>query len=166
MSGRNRNIGNYPLRMWLFHPDAIRFKGRYISNWFSNMYLCNITSNDDGITYKSVENYFQAHKTLDMNVRKEVSLMSPYESKRWAKGIHPHDDWNHGLDVMYEALLLKWSQPINRDKLLSHEGDIVEWNNWNDSKWGVPVYAPYVSGNKQGRNILGCMLIEIRESLK
>lgn len=40
---------------------------------------------DDGLTYPSVEHYFQAHKTLDISLRKSLLSLNPYEVKRWAK---------------------------------------------------------------------------------
>lgn len=98
------------------------------------MTLVNIRGVNDNLIYSSVENYYQAHKVLDITLRQQVAQTNPYEAKRWAKTITPHEDWNNGLDIMYEALCLKWKQPNWVPKLNSLPNEIVEWNNWRDSK--------------------------------
>lgn len=161
-----KRLEDYSLKSWKFDLEkAPPLRGKYISNWFSNMQEVNVEGLDDRILYPSVENYFQAHKVLDPDEKRRVALMTPYEAKRWARTIKPHSQWNDGLDVMFQALNQKWSMPKFKDVLLAHTEEIVEWNNWGDSKWGVPIYPPFKSGQFKGRNILGCMLMEIRASL-
>lgn len=158
-------LSDFPVRKWELKPEFIQMKGKYIHNGFSNMTLVNIRGVDDNLTYNSVENYYQAHKVLDITLRQQVAQTNPYEAKRWAKTITPHEDWNNGLDIMYEALCLKWKQPNWVPKLNSLPNEIVEWNNWRDSKWGVHISLPPIHSVVEGRNILGCMLMQIRKSI-
>lgn len=160
-----KTLQDYPMKEWEFNPTLITYKGRYVSNWFSNMHQVRIISPDDGIEYPSVEHYFQAHKTSDIDKRKELISLDPYAIKRWARDIPAlPSDWNDGLSVMQAALYLKWTQSKWKDLLLSHPETIVEWNNWRDYKWGVPIPSSRSVG--KGRNILGIMLMEIRDSMR
>lgn len=159
------NIESYEVREWHYDPSSITYRGRYVSNWFSNMQSVSIKGND-GLTYPSVEHYFQLHKTLDMSLRKSLISLNPYEVKRWAKTLDSFPpDWNDGIDTMWDALNIKWNIPRWNQLLHSHKEIIVEWNNWRDSKWGVPI-PPNYSSEGIGRNILGRMLMQIRDEVQ
>jgi predicted NAD-dependent protein-ADP-ribosyltransferase YbiA (DUF1768 family)/hypoxanthine phosphoribosyltransferase len=70
------------------------------------------------------------------------------------------EDWNQRrIVLMAELLLEKFKHPELAEMLLK-TGDkyLVEGNTWNDVSWGV-------SGGR-GRNLLGVMLMEIRDSLR
>ena len=66
---------------------------------------------------------------------------------------------------MWDALNIKWNIPRWNQLLHSHKEVIVEWNNWRDSKWGVPI-PPNYSSEGIGRNILGRMLMQIRDEVQ
>ena len=53
-----------------------KFKGEY--SWLSNMASCKpfIVK---GITYNSVENWYQASKTHNVGIKDKISKMNPYE---------------------------------------------------------------------------------------
>lgn len=163
-----RSMSDYPLSWWsLGNPYLIKVEGRFISNWFSNMstVMGGIRGLDDGILYPSVENYFQAHKSLELDTRLQMASVNPYKAKQMGKKITIHPDWNDGLDIMFEALSLKWNKPFWKDRLhATKDTPIIEWNNWRDDKWGVSIQLPPSVGNYQGRNILGLMLMEIRDA--
>ncbi len=60
---------------------------------------------------------------------------------------------------MAELLLQKFENPDLAEQLLvTDEKYLVEGNTWNDTLWGVC--------NGRGRNLLGIMLMEIRERLR
>lgn len=63
---------------------------------------------------------------------------------------------------MWDALNIKWNIPHWNQLLHSHKEVIVEWNNWRDSKGGIPIPSSSVNIGR-GRNILGCMLMQIRD---
>lgn len=152
-------IDLYPMKKWE-NPPALPPRGVWYKNkGFSNMRKVPLTK--EGITYQSVENYYQAHKTKDIEQRGIIARVNPYEAKKLGKRLKLRDDWNLNLEVsvMKEALLLKWSQEPFKSQLEELPDIIVEWNNWNDSKWGVPIW------NQVGRNILGILLMEVREEL-
>jgi ribA/ribD-fused uncharacterized protein len=154
----NIGIDLYPMKKWE-NPPAIPPRGVWYKNSFSNMIRVPLTK--EGIIYQSVENYYQAHKTDNLEERKYIASVNPYQAKKLGKKVKLRDDWNLNLEVsiMKEALLLKWNQEPFRSQLEELPDTVVEWNNWNDSKWGVPIW------NQVGRNILGILLMEVREEL-
>jgi ribA/ribD-fused uncharacterized protein len=134
--------------------DITTFKGTFLSN----MIPCKVTY--QGITYPSVENFYQAMKTTDPGLRLEISKMNPYESKRFAKTMEIRPDWNDVKDkVMVYGLKQKFAPGSQLAKQLIATGSVnlVEGNYWGDVYWGVC--------NGKGLNKLGNMLMEIRASL-
>lgn len=134
----------------------IVYKGKWVYNWFSNMEIDPITI--DGITYPSVENYYQAQKTLDLEQRKQFETCSPSYSKRLGRAVNLRDDWGQvKLSVMEKALRVKFAPDTKwYNKLKETEGEIVETNNWNDKFWGKTL-------DGIGENYLGKILMKIRD---
>lgn len=143
-----------------YRPDKFPMEGKWVFNWFSNMRVSPIIIG--GIEYNSVENYFQAHKSLDIADHQRISKLAPNLSKREGRKLELRPDWEEvKYEVMKTALRVKFSQPGWGILLLS-TGDnmIIEWNNWNDKIWGVSIF------DNEGENMLGKALMEIREELK
>lgn len=160
----NLSIAMYKNLYNLYYPEPQ--KGKYISNWFSNFKDMSVPiRTSDGTEYFTVENYYQAMKTKDLDVRKDVARMSASQSKQWAKELKNNfkqrEDWQDiNQTVMYKALQHKYSKcPEHRDLLFQSSRPIVEFNNWNDKFWGVSVF------DFQGENRLGKMLMHIRYAL-
>jgi len=109
----------------------------------------------------TIEHYFQYMKTLSDEEGHEILAAStPGEAKRLGRKAQLRPDWEEvKVQVMRDALRLKFNTPQMKSKLLS-TGDhfLVEGNHWNDTFWGVC--------NGKGRNMLGFLLMEIREELK
>jgi len=61
---------------------------------------------------------------------------------------------------MYLGLLLKFTQHSDlKERLLdTHNLELIEGNNWDDTYWGIC--------NGRGRNMLGMLLMEVRDILK
>jgi len=139
-----------------YKPLVFEYKGRWIKNWFSNMEPYNFFVGDS--LWPSVENYYQAMKTEDRDLREKMRLMDPYQAKRIGRRIQLQPNWDKIKDsVMKRALHSKFSQPPWFGLLMaSGDTPIVEWNNWGDSYWG----ADYKTG--LGLNRLGVLLMEIR----
>lgn len=133
------------------------FRNQYY--FLSNFYECPVSYN--GITYRNAETAFQAQKTLDIDIRKQFSKMSANEAKKQGKRISLREDWEDiKVDIMRDIVLAKFKQnPELLDKLIETDGMyLIEGNNWGDRTWGMV-------GNK-GMNLLGNILMEVREILK
>ena len=132
-----------------------RFSGQY--DFLSNFYPCKILY--EGIEYPSTEHAYQAQKTLDNNIRKEIaSLSTPGESKRAGRNLTIRKDWNEvRVGVMYELNLIKYSQSndLKQKLLATGKVDLIEGNHWNDTFWGVC--------KGKGKNMLGKILMSIRQ---
>lgn len=138
------------------------FSGDYA--FLSNFYPSPIpVAVDDDITFSAptVEHYFQYMKTVSDEEGHEIlAATTPGEAKRLGRKSQLRPDWEQvKVQVMRDALRLKFDTPQMKSKLLS-TGDhfLVEGNHWNDTFWGV------CAG--KGRNMLGYLLMEIREELK
>lgn len=143
-----------------YKPETFEYNGKWIRNWFSNLEPCPIAV--DGKIWPSVENYYQAHKTLDLQKREIFLAITPSKAKYMGKTLIIRPDWEQvKYSVMMKALEAKFSQQYWKEKLLA-TGDepIIEWNNWSDRIWGVDVR------DCKGQNLLGKALMEIRTKLK
>ena len=131
---------------------------------FTNFYPKRIEL--DGITWPTTEHYFQAQKFIGTPYFDHISRLprprdafdlcrDPIASK-WVRG-----DWHLVKDdVMFKALMAKFSQHDDLKKQLLGTGKrrLVE-HTWNDSYWGD-------GGDGKGRNRLGELLMQVRESLR
>lgn len=139
----------------------LQFQGEY--RWLSNFWPCIIEYKN--LVYPSVEHFYVAMKTLDVNLREDIRLTDKAgDVKRMGKHIILRDDWdNIKLDVMRYAITKKYSinNPTLMNKLLA-TGDVYiqEGNTWNDTFWGVNLKTGI------GENNLGKLIMEHREKLK
>ena len=137
---------------------------QYIHNWFSNFELTGFQIQDEyGICYDTVENYFQAAKTLDKDHRARIALMTPGKAKREGRMLSLRPDWEDiKISIMDRALRLKFAKGTKwYDKLMSTgDEEIIEFNNWKDIYWGYDVNL------RRGRNELGKLLMKIRQDYR
>lgn len=136
-------------------------KGKWVRNWFSNMVAEDVII--DGVKWNSVENYYQAMKSTDKLVHQAFLNINPSEAKKLGRGIILRPDWDEvKVEVMKKALICKFmNNNNNRSRLLQTEDSIlVEWNNWNDTFWGVDIRS------FKGKNMLGKLLMEIRSEIR
>lgn len=136
----------------------IVYNGRWIYNWFSNFEPIPIII--DGVKWPSVENYYQSQKTTDEKLQKQFLTCTPSVSKKLGRSVPLRSDWESiKLEVMEKALRAKFNhQTPDGIKLMTTEGELVEWNNWGDKVWGKTL-------DGQGDNLLGKMLMSIREEM-
>lgn len=127
---------------------------RYLSNFQPSEVIL------DGITYPTVENAYQAAKTLDLEERKSFVLFTPVEAKKAGTKVKLREDWELVKDsIMEELVRQKFLQTNLRDKLLTTEDLYLEETNWwKDTYWGVC--------NGVGKNVLGQILMKVRDSLR
>lgn len=167
------------------YPSGFRGEYAFLSNFSNcnNLVVPNLRRFPGWMRGKlatNVENAFQAAKFAEPptpNIMKEFGFVDdlgvvqppeamlstrPAVSKRMGRVAALPDDWDtRSIEIMEALLLAKFDDPNLREQLL-RTGDvyIIEWNLWFDSRWGVP------SRTKTGANILGQLLMAVRERLK
>ena len=131
------------------------FSGEY--RFLSNFYPVEVVL--DGVTYPTVENAYQAAKTLDLEKRKEFIDVLPGFAKRLGQRLELRPDWGGvKLNIMQRLNEQKYMRPDLREKLCdTYPQDIVEGNTWGDTFWGVC--------EGKGSNHLGQILMTIRMQL-
>lgn len=148
-------------------PNTIYFQSkgfpefRFLSNFYMSEFL-----DPEGNSWRSVEHYYQAWKSLDPNVR---ALIAGAPDCRTAKKLGNDkrvleltEDWPIRKDVvMLDAVRMKFGQsPELTEMLLATDGfDLVEYAPWGDTYWGV-------DKNYEGQNKLGKILMRVRQELK
>jgi ribA/ribD-fused uncharacterized protein len=143
--------------------DITRFSGEYA--WLGNFFP--VVVELDGELYPSVESTYQAAKTLDPAKRREISdAPAAGKAKRLGRQVKLRGDWESiKLDVMKGLLRQKFSESPLKEKLLdTYPLGLAEGNAWGDSWWGV-CYPDLVSTGV-GENMLGKLLMEVREELR
>jgi ribA/ribD-fused uncharacterized protein len=149
-------------------PENITYNGRWVSNWFSNMLIMYKPIIYQGITYYTVENFYQAMKMPKdrIDLRKELAHMEPHVVKRAVRNKNKYpwrEDWTKELSIKVMKSGLEKKFTVNNSwgiKLIGTEGDIVEWNNWGDVFWGADIKTG------EGENHLGLLLMNIRKDLQ
>lgn len=133
-----------------------KFWGKHF--FLSNHYLSPVVFENE--TYRSVENAYQAGKTLDPELRKKFAAYTPGEAKRFSKNIRVRNDWETvKYDIMLDLLEQKFNNPKLQAMLLeTNDAILIEGNTWNDTIWGCVL----VEGEWVGQNRLGKMLMRIR----
>ena len=137
-----------------------QFQGGY--RWLSNMIILDVPIVDDfGIKYYSTENYYQAAKSLDSNIRQQIASLEPRKSKTYGRTIEIRPDWDQVKDdVMYTANKLKYQQLRFKQWLIQTGSEnIQEGNTWGDTYWGICLKT------NKGQNKLGKLLMLIRDEV-
>ena len=125
-------------------------ENRFLSNFWPAKVILN------GVEFVSVEHAYVASKTLDENLRKQISGMTPGQAKRFGRTFDLREDWNEvKLSVMENLLRQKFSHKELSDMLIATgQCELIEGNTWGDTFWGVC--------NGVGQNHLGKLLMKIR----
>jgi ribA/ribD-fused uncharacterized protein len=114
--------------------------------------------------WKTSEHYFQAQKFAGTEHEEELRLVaSPMVVARMGRSRQRplREDWEIAKDdIMRQALRAKFTQNEELKKILLETGDaeLVEHTR-NDNYWGD-------GGDGTGKNMLGKLLMELREELK
>lgn len=120
----------------------------------------------DGITYPTVEHFFQAMKSKDVEGRKKIAAApTPGKAKRLGRTIELRKDWEEiKVAVMKFGLAQKFRIPELREKLLATGNEeLIEGNFWHDNTWGNCLCAD--CQDIPGRNMLGMLLMELRTKI-
>ena len=116
----------------------------------------------DGEVYPSVEHAYQAAKTLDVIARGlfRHTFSTPGEAKRAGRRLELRADWEEiKVSVMESLLRQKFCDArtgLGRQLVDTGDHELVEGNTWGDRFWGV---------DGTGRNVLGKLLMQIRDDL-
>jgi ribA/ribD-fused uncharacterized protein len=132
-----------------------QFTGEY--RFLSNFWPASVGL--DGVEYPSVENAYQAAKTLDAKARRPFAKFTAHEAKKAGRALAMRKDWEEvKLAVMESLLIVKFDIDDLRAKLLATgDAELVEGNWWGDRFWGVC--------NGVGENHLGRLLMKVRAQL-
>lgn len=135
--------------------DSFRGEFGFLSNFHpSTIYV-------DHRSYPTVEHAYQAHKSLDPDVRDLVRRApSPAAAKKLGRGISLRSDWEEvKYNLMLDFVRKKFENPFLRPLLLATEdAELVEGNSWNDRVWGVC--------RGVGQNWLGKILMTVRREIR
>lgn len=131
--------------------------------WDEHRFLSNFSSpaiRFEGTLYPSLENAYQAAKTVDPFERAAFLTLAPGAAKRQGRRVTLRSDWDAvKRDVMEELVRQKFENPQYRHLLLATgRRELIEGNNWNDTYWGVC--------NGRGENHLGRILMRVRDELR
>lgn len=137
------------------------FTGRYA--FLSNFYGSPFYAND--IKYRTVEHWFQAHKSLEFHdyIRQAGT---PKEAKARGRKTKLRSDWEIiKTSVMLEGLVRKFqsSEILSSNLLNTYTAILVEGNHWHDNFWGNCYCKNCLS--IEGKNILGQLLMVVRSNL-
>jgi hypothetical protein len=141
-----------------------QFVGKYF--FLSNFYPSEIIYEEK--TYKTVEHFFQAYKTLEDKDREFIqNAPTPKEAKRRGRLVNLREDWDFKrYYIMRIGLILKFIQnPELNTKLVETRPHIlIEGNFWHDNTWG-DCYCSKCK-NIEGGNLLGKLLMLLRDTGK
>jgi ribA/ribD-fused uncharacterized protein len=128
------------------------FFGEY--RWLSNFWPATVRM--DGVTYPTVENAYQAAKTITPSEREQFVNVTPGRAKQLGKAIWLRKDWDREKEAIMLALLRqKFRHPDLQVKLImTADAHLEESNDWGDVYWGVC--------NGKGQNRLGHLLMAVR----
>lgn len=110
------------------------------------------------------EHYFQAQKFCDEEYKEKIRLLdNPMKAANMGRNrnLPLRKDWEQVKDeIMKKAVLAKFSQNEEIKRVLLSTGkEIIVENTSNDYYWGC-------GKDKSGKNMLGIILMEVREILR
>ena len=129
--------------------------------WLSNLHISRFDI--DGLTWKSVEHYYQAQKYVGSPAFEMIREAKDGFAALKAGGnrsLPQRSDWNDvKLSVMKKALEAKFQQSkILRAKLLNTDDAVLCHQSNSDLFWGCNIAG-------EGENHLGQLIMEIRRKL-
>ena len=140
---------------------------------FSQFYPSNF--NENGVDFKWAEQYMMYHKALlfqDLGVASEIlKCTHPSQCKKLGRKVKSFNNnvWdNHKYQIVLNGNLLKFSQNENlKNLLLSTGNSLIAEAAENDPVWGIGLSVQEAKQGRQwrGENLLGKVLVEVREQL-
>lgn len=140
-----------------------KFEGVYC--FLSNFYCANCEF--DREIYPSSEHAYQAAKTLDRQERLLIQKCpSPGSAKRAGRNVTLRKNWDEIKNqIMLEIVRNKFTrhEDLKKDLIATGDAILIEGNTWHDDEWGICFCD---SCNGRGHNMLGTILMQVREELK
>ena len=134
----------------------------FLSNFHPSPFVDN-----DGVSWDTVEHFFQAMKSEDINEREFVrGKLTAGRAKRAGRKVTLRFDWEDiKEDIMLKGLTFKFFQnkELGNMLLTTEDMKITEGNSWHDNFWGVCNCGNCVKEN--ARNVLGKSLMIVRARL-
>ena len=128
----------------------------YLANYSNHSFF------EDGIFYKTVEHYYQAHKFDNEELfNKVLEAETPKEASNIGRDRNNirREDFDK-LQVMYQGLYLKFSQNKDiRTKLIETRNSLIREMTVKENYWGI---GPELDGE----NHIGILLMQVREKIK
>jgi ribA/ribD-fused uncharacterized protein len=140
--------------------DSFREKYRFLSNFYPVWVVY------EGIAYPSSEHAYQAAKSLDVDIRRQISVMEkPGQTKRFGASLQKREDWDDvKASVMLDIVRIKFKNPVLAKQLIgTGDEELIEGNHWHDNFWGICKCEKCASS---GMNMLGKILMQVRTELK
>jgi len=130
-------------------------RNRFLSNFYKS------PMEVEGVRYPTVEHFYQAQKTLDAELRKQIAdIPTPSHAKRHGRTVWLRPGWeNIKNEIMLQGLRLKFvGTPLATLLLNTGDAELIEGNTWGDTYWGVC--------NGVGENMLGKLLMQVRDEIR
>ena len=140
--------------------NVVEFKGEF--RFLSNFWPVEVQG-PGGRVYASVEHAYQASKSLESRVWREIAaLPNGGAAKSYARTMDVRADWHAVRLGIMDALLRQKFAPGGElaARLLAIDGTIEEGNTWDDTFWGISLHT------FEGENQLGRLLMAIRDELR
>ena len=139
--------------------DSFRNEYFFLSNFYEAPVFY------DGVEFRNNEAAFQAQKVAHtqgekpfIDPRREFVDLNPSEAKKLGRRVPLRKDWESvKVGIMKEIVRAKFEQNKDLAEKLIQTGNAIleEGNGWGDRTWGTV--------NGQGKNLLGKILMEVRE---
>jgi len=121
-----------------------------------------------GKPYASVEHAYVAAKSFDIKFQEQISKLGPNQvgfAKKLGRKTKLREDWEEAKIPIMKQLLIQKFTINNYRELLASTGsaELIEKNFWHDNFWGDCNCKK--CQNIEGQNMLGKILMELREIL-
>ena len=140
--------------------NVVEFKGEF--RFLSNFWPIEVQG-PGARAYASVEHAYQASKSLDTRVWREIAaLPNAGAAKSYSRAMEVRPDWADVRLGIMEALLRQKFAPGGElaARLAAIDGTIEEGNTWGDTFWGISLHT------FEGENHLGRLLMALRAELR
>lgn len=139
----------------------IRFNSRTLGyQWLSNFHPSPVCLDNE--IYPTVEHAYQAAKTSDEKLRTQIrNAATPQMAKQLGASLTLRINWHAVKERVMQKLLDQkfWDHDDLRRKLrATGVQPLIHYCPWGDTYWGVNAF-------EQGKNILGEMIMEIRDDM-
>lgn len=121
-----------------------------------------------GVRWRTSEHAYQAAKATGADkddwIDKIIACKEPGQAKRLGKKVPLRPKWDEIKDEMMKRIVKQkfvQNPSLLRKLIATADAVLQEGNTWDDNYWGM---CP--PGNPDGKNMLGVILMEIREEFK